>query len=74
MKVIFDVIINEMFVMWGVMEKELMDSIFWFRIYVQVLMKKVKLIGEIEIYVIDFDFDDIVFIMWIMVFLVIVVE
>ncbi|XP_068729891.1 uncharacterized protein [Montipora capricornis] len=62
-----DVTINETFVMRGVTEKELMDSTLRFRIYAQAPMKKAKLIGETETHVTDFDLDDIVSTMWIMV-------
>ena len=62
-----DVTINEPFVMRGVTEKELMDSALRFRIYAQGPMKKAKLIGETETHVTDFDLDDIVSTMWIMI-------
>lgn len=59
--------INETFVMRGVTESELMDSTFRFRIYSQGSMKKGRLLGETETNVTDFDLDDIVSTMWIMV-------
>lgn len=62
-----DVTINETFVMRGVTESELMDSTFRFRIYSQGSMKKGRLLGETETNVTDFDLDDIVSTMWIMV-------
>lgn len=62
-----DVTINETFVMRGVTEKELMDSVLRFRIYAQGPIKKAKLIGETETHVTDFDLDDIVSTMWIMI-------
>ena len=62
-----DVTINETFVMRGVTENELLDSTFRFRIYAQGSMKKGKLLGETETNVTDFDLDDIVSTMWIMV-------
>lgn len=62
-----DVTINETFVMRGVTENELMDSTFRFRIYAQGPMKKGRLLGETETNVTDFDLDDIVSTMWIMV-------
>lgn len=62
-----NVTINETFVMRSVTENELMDSTFRFRIYSQGPMKKGKLLGETETNVTDFDLDDIVSTMWIMV-------
>jgi len=62
-----DVTINETFVMRGVTENELLDSTFRFRIYAQGSMKKGKLLGETETNVTDFDLDDIVSTMWIMI-------
>lgn len=62
-----DVTINETFVMRAVTEKELMDSVLRFRIYAQGPIKKAKLIGETETHVTDFDLDDIVSTMWIMI-------
>ena len=62
-----DVTINETFVMRGITENELMDSTFRFRIYAQGSVKKGKLLGETETNVTDFDLDDIVSTMWIMV-------
>ena len=62
-----NVTINENFVMRSVTENELMDSTFRFRIYAQGPMKKGKLLGETETNVTDFDLDDIVSTMWIMV-------
>ena len=62
-----NVTINETFVMRSVTENELLDSTFRFRIYAQGPMKKGKLLGETETNVTDFDLDDIVSTMWIMV-------
>ena len=62
-----DVTINETFVMRGVTANELMESSFRFRIYAQGSMKTGKLLGETQTHVTDFDLDDIVSTMWIMV-------
>jgi len=62
-----DVTINETFVMRGVSAKELMESSFRFRIYAQGAMKTGKLLGETQTHVTDFDLDDVVSTMWIMV-------
>lgn len=62
-----DVTINETFVMRGITANELMESSFRFRIYAQGSMKTGKLLGETQTHVTDFDLDDIVSTMWIMV-------
>lgn len=62
-----DVTINETFVMRGVSANELMESSLRFRIYAQGSMKTGKLLGETQTHVTDFDLDDIVSTMWIMV-------
>ena len=62
-----DVIINETFVMRGISANELMESSFRFRIYAQGSMKAGKLLGETQTHVTDFDLDDDVSTMWIMV-------
>lgn len=62
-----DVIINETFVMRGISANELMESSFRFRIYAQGSMKTGKLLGETQTHVTDFDLDDDVSTMWIMV-------
>jgi len=62
-----DVTINETFVMRGVSANELVESSFRFRIYAQGAMKTGKLLGETQTHVTDFDLDDIVSTMWIMV-------
>lgn len=62
-----DVTINETFVMRGVSANELMDSSLRFRIYAQGSMKTGRLLGETETHVTDFDLDDMVSTMWIMV-------
>ena len=62
-----DVTINETFVMRGVTSNELMESSFRFRIYAQGAMKTGKLLGETQTHVTDFDLDDVVSTMWIMV-------
>ena len=62
-----DVTINETFVMRGISANELMESSFRFRIYAQGSMKTGKLLGETQTHVTDFDLDDDVSTMWIMV-------
>ena len=62
-----DVTLNETFLFRGVTETELMDSSLRFRIYSQGGIKKGKLLGEIETHLTDFDLDDVVSTMWIMV-------
>jgi len=62
-----DVTINETFVMRGISANELMESSFRFRIYAQGSMKTGKLLGETQTHVTDFDLDDVVSTMWIMV-------
>jgi len=62
-----DVTINETFVMRGISSNELMESSFRFRIYAQGSMKTGKLLGETQTHVTDFDLEDVVSTMWIMV-------
>lgn len=62
-----DVIINETFVMRGLTGNELMESSLRFRIYAQGSVKTGKLLGETQTHLTDFDLDDVVSTMWIMV-------
>lgn len=62
-----DVTINETFVMRGITGNELMESSLRFRIYAQGSVKTGRLLGETQTHLTDFDLDDIVSTMWIMV-------